>query len=127
MLGDAPDAFRRFEENVEQAERAFQKFRAQQTTHEGKVTHKDKQDLRQRLEMLDAELDSYLAAEYGIATENYRTKTAYEEAFARWKASHGPFHWFVEFFGIMHTGGFDVIIGNPPYVEYSALKNAYSI
>ena len=33
--------------------------------------------------------------------------------------SHQPFHWFVEFYGIVSNGGFDVIIGNPPYVEYS--------
>jgi Eco57I restriction-modification methylase len=27
------------------------------------------------------------------------------------------FHWFVEFNAIMNKGGFDVIIGNPPYIE----------
>lgn len=36
---------------------------------------------------------------------------------AAWKQSHRPFHWFVEFFGILNSGGFDVIIGNPPYLE----------
>ncbi|MFM6071750.1 MAG: Eco57I restriction-modification methylase domain-containing protein, partial [Dolichospermum sp.] len=41
------------------------------------------------------------------------------------KLSHRPFHWFVEFYGIISRGGFDVIIGNPPYVEYSKLD--YSI
>jgi hypothetical protein len=29
-----------------------------------------------------------------------------------------PFHWFVEFKAIMDKGGFDVIIGNPPYIEF---------
>jgi hypothetical protein len=33
----------------------------------------------------------------------------------------------VEFFGIMNEGGFDVIIGNPPYVEYNAIKSEYKI
>ncbi|MCI0461365.1 MAG: Eco57I restriction-modification methylase domain-containing protein [Gemmataceae bacterium] len=28
-----------------------------------------------------------------------------------------PFHWFAEFPAIMNRGGFDVILGNPPYVE----------
>jgi hypothetical protein len=37
--------------------------------------------------------------------------------FSGWRESHQPFHWFVEFFEIMTGGGFDVIIGNPPYVE----------
>jgi len=30
-----------------------------------------------------------------------------------------PFHWFVEYAEIIERGGFDVIIGNPPYVEYT--------
>ncbi|MFM6670376.1 MAG: Eco57I restriction-modification methylase domain-containing protein, partial [Dolichospermum sp.] len=44
-----------------------------------------------------------------------------------WKLSHRPFHWFVEFYGIISRGGFDVIIGNPPYVEYSKVKKDYEI
>lgn len=37
-----------------------------------------------------------------------------------WLASHQPFHWLAEFYEIINgNGGFDVIIGNPPYVEYS--------
>lgn len=38
-----------------------------------------------------------------------------------------PFHWFVEFFGIMQNGGFDVIIGNPPYVEYEKVSATYKL
>jgi hypothetical protein len=34
-----------------------------------------------------------------------------------------PFHWFVEYADIIERGGFDVIIGNPPYVEYNTSKN----
>lgn len=33
-----------------------------------------------------------------------------------WLELHTPFHWFVEFFDILSKGGFDVIIGNPPYL-----------
>ena len=39
--------------------------------------------------------------------------TSYET----WSVNHQPFHWFVEFYGIMSKGGFDVVIGNPPYVD----------
>jgi len=36
-----------------------------------------------------------------------------------------PFHWFVEFKTIMQNGGFDIIIGNPPYVESEKVSNFY--
>ncbi len=44
-----------------------------------------------------------------------------------WKTSHQPFHWFVEFYDIMNNGGFDVIIGNPPWKEYAAAKKDYAV
>ena len=37
--------------------------------------------------------------------------------YAPWLDRTQPFHWVAEFYEIMHNGGFDVIIGNPPYVE----------
>jgi len=40
---------------------------------------------------------------------------------------HQPFHWFVEFYGIMHAGGFDAIIGNPPYVEFRKVSETYRL
>ena len=122
-FGETVDASRRFEEDLLIVEKAFRQFRAQQTTHGGRVTHQDKQELRSRLDKLDAELDCYQASEYGIAAGSCKSKAAYEDVFAKWKASHQPFHWFVEFYGIMHEGGFDVIIGNPPYVELKAIKS----
>jgi len=120
MLGDKAEAFKRFEESVELVDRAFQQFRAQQTTYGGNVTHADKQELRNRLAKLDAQLDRYMAVEYGVKVEK-------EREFDAWKTSHQPFHWFVEFYGIMHGGGFDVIIGNPPYVEYKDICGQYTV
>jgi hypothetical protein len=38
-----------------------------------------------------------------------------------------PFHWHAEFPTVIAEGGFNVIIGNPPYVEYSAGKFAYTL
>jgi hypothetical protein len=45
-----------------------------------------------------------------------------EITFDDWLSSVQPFHWVAEFYQIISDGGFDVIIGNPPYVEY-AKKN----
>ncbi len=40
-----------------------------------------------------------------------------------WLASHQPFHWLAEFYEIINgNGGFDVIIGNPPYVSMSEIN-----
>lgn len=109
-LGFAADEVKRIEEEAELVERAFTQFRAQQTIHGGRVTHRDKQELRRRLERLTAQLDRFLAGEYGVNPEKPKD-------FEAWKTSHQPFHWFAEFYGIMRGGGFDVIIGNPPYLE----------
>lgn len=110
----------RIEEDAEIVEKAFSQFRALQTTPGGKVTCNDKQELRKRLAKLDEELDRYLAGEYGINVK-------YQKEFDAWKASHQPFHWFVEFYGIMSRGGFNIIIGNPPYVEYTKVRSDYAV
>jgi hypothetical protein len=120
MLGDSSAAYQRFEEDVESVERAFSQFRAQQTVHGGKITLRDKQELRSRLAKLDVQLDRYLAVDYGVKSEN-------KSNFEKWRGSHRPFHWFVEFYGIMRADGFDVIVGNPPYVEYRNLHGAYTV
>jgi hypothetical protein len=75
--------------------------------------------LRQRLTTLRSELNSYLATQRGRdpAAGTYQS----------WLDSHLPFHWFVEFHEIMTSGGFDVIVGNPPFVEYSKVRNQYTV
>ena len=92
----------------------FDRFREQQTVHGGKVTTDDKRTLRDKLNGLSLELDRYLARDYGVDPKN-------ATAFAAWRESHQPFHWFAEFYGVMREGGFDVVIGNPPYVELSSV------
>lgn len=99
---------------------AFDFFRQQQTVHGGKVTADDKLKLRNKLNALSLELDRYLAQDNGI---NPNKKTD----FAAWRTSHQPFHWFAEFYNVMRSGGFDVVIGNPPYIEYSKVRDEYSI
>ena len=79
---------------------------------DGSLPVSDKQILRDRLSDLSEVLNRHLARDAGINIEN-------KKALRTWLASHQPFHWFIEFYGIMESGGFDVIIGNPPYVVYS--------
>ena len=113
-------ALDRINEEAEIASAAFNQFRWQQTMLGGEVTPADKQALHDRLRSLGDKLDWLLAAEYGVDPK----KAA---AFDAWRSSHQPFHWFVEFYGIMSKGGFDVVIGNPPYVEYSKVRKEYQV
>ena len=115
-------ALDRINEEAEIASAAFNQFRWQQTIYsdDSHITAEHKAELRDRLRSLADELDRHLAREYGVDLK----KTA---AYNAWRASHQPFHWFVEFYGIMTKGGFDVVIGNPPYVEYSKVKREYTI
>lgn len=46
----------------------------------------------------------------------------------QWLRNTQPFHWLAEFYQIIHgNGGFDVIIGNPPYVEHSSNSFNYRL
>ena len=38
--------------------------------------------------------------------------------YQQWLHNTQPYHWYAEYYEIMSKGGFDVIIGNPPYVQY---------
>ena len=102
------------------ASRAFDRFRQQQTELRGEVSAEYKAELRSSLESLREELNHLLASEYGV-------QPADASAFEEWRTGHQPFHWFVEFYGIMREGGFDVIVGNPPYVQYSEVRKEYQV
>ncbi len=108
------------EDAAEYVKRAYDSFREVQIV--GDATVKEfKKILTEKLANLNEKLDGYLAGIYGKDP-----KKAVE--YKAWHDSHKPFHWFSEFYEIVHDrGGFDVIIGNPPYVEYSKIKNYYSI
>ncbi len=110
------------DERAEQAELAYERFREMQVQQ---GFHADdfasaKADVQKRISQLRAELDLYLSGEYGIRKDA-------KQAFDAWRDNYQPFHWLVEFFGIMKNGGFDTVIGNPPYVERRVIQGQYSI
>jgi hypothetical protein len=120
IFGETAETITRIEEKVQDTDRLFNLFRRQQTERNGDVTADDKEELRNRLASLENELDGYLASEYGIDLRK-------NNAFEKWLHSHEPFHWFIDFYSAINSGGFDVIIGNPPYVETSDVKGQYSV
>ena len=75
-----------------------------------------KADLSDRLKALNYQLNQRLWK-----------ATRSDLPFDNWLASHQPFNWLSEFYQIIQgNGGFDVIIGNPPYVEFPSKDVQYS-
>jgi hypothetical protein len=106
-------------EAAENAAAAFETFVRSQV--EGENPAEFKRLLSERLKTARDQCDRFLAESYRMGI------TKKPRDFADWKRSHQPFHWFVEFFGILNCGGFDAIIGNPPYVVNTPEKVDYSI
>ena len=80
---------------------------AQQRTDDPARILELKSDVEKRLTQLRRQLDRDL---YEPRAESID--------FDQWCNTHQPFHWFIEFPGIFQAGGgFDVIIGNPPYIK----------
>lgn len=98
-------------------EQQYNNFQIQQVQRGGHVSAADKQALTDTLSELEEMLNYHLAREYGVNT----TKT---QDFEGWKKSHQPFHWYVDFYPLMAAGGFDAIIGNPPYLEFREIDYA---
>jgi len=111
---DFDNAMEKIEIKAADLQQTFDAFRQRQIEGDGSVPVEHKLELRKRLKALEEELNRYLAVQYGKNPNNQQ-----------WLKSHQPFHWFVEFYGIMKSGGFDVIIGNPPYVELSTITKKY--
>ena len=93
---------------LEKVSMAYNHFRTQQLTDvDDKASSKAaKNELSSKLTSLTDMLDHQLFSTSG------------RPDFDEWKASNQPFHWIAEYYQIIHgNGGFDVIIGNPPYVK----------
>src|SRR5690625_5190163 len=120
LFDEDQEELRRFEHRLEDVNHLIERFREQQQIHGGEVTPEDKEELRSRLRTLADQLDRALARQYGVDPDA-------PLMFSRWCESHQPFHWFAEFYGVMNDGGFDVIVGNPPYVRHTARALSYEV
>ena len=123
LFGEDQAALAAIEEKAADVDRLFARFRAMQTSGDQREfdaadSVATKKELQARLGALEAELNRLLARQYGV---NLADKKAYQ----KWQESHQPFHWFTEFYGILRRGGFGVIVGNPPYVEYRLVRKEY--
>ena len=73
-----------------------------------------------RTELLDGaasvrnKLDRFLYNHRGVTTD-----------LDQWVQESQPFHWFIEFPHVFERGGFDVVIGNPPYINRNKITYKY--
>jgi len=112
----AADKLEEFKEEFELVSKAFSHFQNSQLVNDqGSDSFKAaKAQLLGKLKELNDKLNVYLATNYGIDAQRH------PKEFYTWLQSHQPFHWFAEFYHIVSAnGGFDCIIGNPPYVVYN--------
>jgi hypothetical protein len=113
--------------------RVLKAWRLQQLG-ESSVAHISKEQVLKAVESVRPSLDEDAWRLYrtaGMATQQVKTsggqsKTA-ELSQTEFKSTHEPFHWLLEFPQIEATGGFDVLVGNPPYVEYSQIRKTYQL
>ena len=109
------------EEEMQKVAMTYQTFKEIQfIQHDDmEIFKRAKNELNTRLTKLNDMLNKRLYA--STVAENVLTYTD-------WLASHQPFHWLAEFYEIIQgNSGFDVIVGNPPYVVYSDSSFIYKI
>lgn len=94
-------------DNCEAVDRAYQTFRHLQEGDGTTSVATAKHALKDALTRLRTDVNHHLGINIGI-------KTAQLDA---WANEGKPFHWFAEYHAIMTKGGFDAIIGNPPYAD----------
>ena len=106
----------RVEDGMDKAARAFNIFKQVQFRQEEDMSafKEAKQELRRRLNELDETLNLRLFSATGDGEKDH---------YEAWKNTHHPFHWLAEFYEIIHgNGGFDIVIGNPPYVSMAQIS-----
>lgn len=119
-----------FKDKIEQemavVAKVFECFKELQLTQDVNLAEfkRAKAELHSRLEKLNRLLNNklFLSTHINASEDDIFASAEY----VTWKESHQPFHWLAEFYQIIHdNGGFDVIVGNPPYVEcrQNELKN----
>ena len=92
---------------------AYEEFTADQSLDTGQSDHTSAKET----------LTAQVEAARGLADALLHGKREERVTFESWRNSHRPFHWFVEFPSVWRHGGFDVLIGNPPYIKASDISD----
>ncbi|HEX4188221.1 MAG TPA: hypothetical protein VHY83_10020 [Solirubrobacteraceae bacterium] len=114
---DALTAVDNFLERAETLAALHHDFVAAQTAGEPAQSLTAKKVLSAEVDEVRLSADEAYAAAQGVPD----TATGY----SKWFLATQPFHWFLEFPQITSAGGFDVVIGNPPYVSRKDVGYAF--
>ncbi len=131
-IRELDEAYQRFEK---MPERSAADYYTRRTEYE---TFRDNIRLRNLRLLADAQVAQFYLPK---TTEN-RGKHVTHDTFSRWMEGLNPTgpgiaaamtiahrkrfgHWFVEFWDVVDAGGFDLIIGNPPYLGGGKLSGSY--
>jgi hypothetical protein len=132
---DFQDDEKKVLEELENVSMAFKRFKEIQLASSS-IDYKDFKIAKAGYQKQLNKLKEKLNLSYFNAFGNQKTK------FTQWLDTHQPFHWFAEFYEIIYrNGGFEVIIGNPPYIDFkmgfsytidnrfstAATKNLYAV
>src|SRR6185437_15277548 len=131
-IRELDEAYQRFEK---MPERSAADYYTRRTEY---VKFRDNVRLRNLRLLADAQVAQFYLPK---TTEN-RGKHVTHDTFSRWMEGLNPTgpgiaaattlaqrkrfgHWFIEFWDVVDAGGFDLIIGNPPYLGGQALSGSY--
>ena len=136
----------KLEESCQKVANAFSRYKEIQLDNEDGYPHikEAKVELNTALSLLNDKLNLLLAEESGVSLvelgltehkdenlltlDNPKIPESYKSKFRHYLTTHQPFHWFAEYYEIIQKkGGFDVIIGNPPYVVYNSASFEYKL
>jgi hypothetical protein len=102
---------------IEEVDRELRSFRTMLTQYgvSGRELANAKASTQAKYDQVANEMDRALQKTYGA------------DKISKFVATHHPFHWYLVFNQIMQNGGFDVIVGNPPYVNAAEVRKQYRI
>ncbi|MCH4242565.1 MAG: N-6 DNA methylase [Prevotella sp.] len=99
------------EDEMQKVAKTYKRFKEVQLlqTENLEIFKQAKKDLENRLQKLNNLINHHM----------FKSETSEDRiSYVSWLKSHQPFHWLAEFYDIIQGNrGFDVIIGNPPYVS----------
>jgi hypothetical protein len=118
---DLADTLAQLKRQAAELDVRFREYRALQTASPpgGEVIGL-KQELASGLATMTKVLDRTLAAQYGIFSTT-------GQKYSAWRRTYAPLHWWADFYAQMASGGFDVVIGNPPYIQATKVKALYRV